>query len=331
MKTGNRKSIRTVISLLLVMLTGCFLWAGVPTLAAGTNNAQNATPIAKNLEYGTYKGIAISGQLSAIDPDGDMLTYEITDMPKRGTVQTEANGSFVYTPNEGKKGRDSFCYVAVDNNGNTSEKATVSIVISKQSTKVSYSDMEGNDAHYSSLVLAENGIIIGEKLGDQYFFHPEDTVTRGEFLAMCLGVTEAETLEGITRTGFYDDENIPNWVKPFVSTALMNGIISGYKNEDGRLVFSSQEPITFAQAAVMLNNILNITDVVSVSAVSAEVCPVWAYQAEVNLTASDIMPVMGLLSYANPVTRADAAEILTAAMTLIEARGGSTSLLSWAR
>jgi hypothetical protein len=43
---------------------------------------------------------------------------------------------------------------------------------------------------------------------------------------MCLGITDTEMLEGITRTGFSDDASIPMWAKPYVSTGLMAGVIT---------------------------------------------------------------------------------------------------------
>ena len=149
--------------------------------------------------------------------------------------------------------------------------------------------MAGNGSYYAALLLAEKGILTGEKLGSSYFFRPEMPVTRGEFLAMCLALSETKTIPGITRTGFYDDASIPQWVKPYVSTALMSGIISGFKNDAGQLVFASQEPVTFLEAAVILNNTLKISDVVSVGVPSQAVCPAWSQQAVTNLAACNVM------------------------------------------
>lgn len=335
MKMLNRTAVRAVIAIVLTVMAGGLLWAGVPALAAESVTtaaaAENAKPIAENLEYTTYRNIAVKGSFSATDPDGDAVTFEVSANPKKGTVKNGNDGSFVYTPNPGKKGRDSFTYVAVDAKGSMSAEATVTIEIKKQSTKVIYSDMEGNDANYASLVLAEKGILTGEKLGNEYFFRPEGTVTRGEFLAMCLAVCETDTLEDITRTGFYDDASIPMWAKPYVSTALMSGIISGYKNDEGRLVFASQEPITYSEAAVILNNVLKITDVVSVSAIDSQTAPVWAYQAAVNLYACDILPRDTANIYDQCITRADAAGMLVKSIELLEARDDGNSLLSWAK
>lgn len=333
MKILKRTSFRAFITLLFMVMAGGLLWTGVPALAAELYGiavvSQNSKPIAKNLEYSTYKGIAVKGQFSASDPDGDSVTFEVTEMPNKGVIHPESDGSFVYTPNDGKNGRDSFSYIAIDTAGNISEKALITLTINKQATKLSYADMAGNCSNYSALVLGEKGILMGEKIGNEYFFRPDSPVTRGEFITMCLTMNNTETLQGITRTGFYDDDTIPMWAKPYVSTALMSGIITGFKNDDGRLVFASQEPVTYAEAAVILNNVLKISDVACVNGVTDEACPVWARQAKENLTACDILPVLGTNAYARSVTRADTANMLVSAMHLLDARDHGSSLLSW--
>ena len=333
MKTINSKSLRAALALVLMLLAGGFLWAGVPALAADDMAAviaQNANPIAENLDFATFRNISIHGQFSATDPEGDAVTFEVADVPKKGSVQAESNGSFIYTPRENKKGQDSFTYIAIDANGNVSNKATVTVSINKQSTKLTYADMTDSSAHYAALVLADKGVLIGEKLGNEYFFRPDSVVTRGEFLSLCLWLSDAEMLEGITRTGFSDDNSIPVWVKPYVSTALMQGIITGFMDDDGRLVFASHEPITFSEAAVVLNKLLDISDVVAVGAMDQTTCPAWSYQAEVNLAACDVMPVMGASCGMN-VTRAEAAVMLVAAIEHMNEHGNSSSLLNWAK
>lgn len=332
MKMGSGKSFRAVLTLVLMLLAAGFLWAGIPALAANDMTeiaGRNMNPIAKDLEYATFRNISIHGRFSAVDPDGDAVTFEVSGVPKKGTVQAEKDGSFIYTPGENKKGRDTFSYHAIDTNGNISNKATVTISINKQSTKIMYADMADNHNHYAALILAEKGILIGEKLGNNYFFRPDNPVTRGEFLAMCLGLSDTEILKGITRTGFSDDSSIPAWTKPYVSTGLMAGIITGYKNDDGQLVFSPQKAITFSEAAVVINNLLEITDVVAVDAMGQTTCPAWSYQAEANLAACNIMPAM-CDDCGRNITRAEAAEMLAAAMEVIKNRNSGSLLMKWA-
>jgi len=296
---------------------------------------KNSAPIAENLKYKTYRGVAVTGKFKAVDPDGDTLTYQITSMPKKGTVEAISADEFVYTPAEGKKGEDKFTYVAVDAQGGLSEEATVEIDIKKQKTKVTYSDMNGSDAHFAALALAENGIFVGQQLGSEYFFCPDETMTRGEFLAMCLAVAGVDTLSGISKTGFADDSDIPMWVKPYVSAGLMNGVIGGYKTENGQIVFNPNAEITFTEAAVLIDRALGLTDVSAVSAMFPDEessVPAWAQSAAANLTACNILPD-GLDAYVNTtVTRADAAKILMSSMEVLEARKeGGGGLLSWAQ
>lgn len=332
MKHRSKKTFRAAVAVISVLLSGCFLLAGMPVLATeqdGQAGTLNESPIAENLSYSTFRNIPVRGFFSAMDPDDDAVTFEIAIMPGKGSVRAEQDGSFVYQPDKNSKGRDTFTYVAIDTAGNISDQAVVTVDIMKQSTKIAYSDMSGNGSYYAALVLAEKNILIGEKLGGEYFFRPDAPVTRGEFLAMCMAANDQKTIRGVTRTGFYDDANIPLWVKPYVTTALMNGFITGYKNHDGQLVFAPLEPISVSEAAVLLDNILNITDVTSVSALSQDVCPAWAYQAAMNLTACKILAPTVTLDSAKTLTRADAAEMLVAALQVTEARPSGNSLLSW--
>ena len=74
--------------------------------------AQGSAPVAENLEITTYRGVSVDGELAAVDPDGDVLTFLITTPPTKGTVEVDETGKFVYTPAEGRRGKDYFGYVA---------------------------------------------------------------------------------------------------------------------------------------------------------------------------------------------------------------------------
>ena len=187
----------------------------VPALALTTPTAEveNAAPIAEDLTLKTYKGVAISSRFAAVDPEGDLVTFQVVDSPARGQVAMDKNdpAAFTYTPYEGKKGRDTFTYVAIDAKGNMSKPATVKVAIQKQATTVSYSDLEGNPAYYAALRLAEAGVYTGRKVGELYCFDPDSTFTRQEFLAMAMTAAGKEPLSGVTLTGFYDDGDISAW------------------------------------------------------------------------------------------------------------------------
>ena len=183
-----------------------------------TARGDQSLPIAENFSLTTYRDVAVSGTFSAVDPEGDPLTFRVTKNPARGAITFAEEGSarFTYTPYENKTGKDSFTYVAEDGEGNVSQPAVVSIKIQKPDTKVTYSDMAGNPAHKAAIALAERDIFVGEQMGETWFFRPEAPVTREEFLAMAMDVVELETLPEATMTGFADDDSISVWAKPAV-------------------------------------------------------------------------------------------------------------------
>jgi hypothetical protein len=331
MENIRKRAVRVAAVALLTAVAA--LGAGIGASAAAQQDArtrrvfENSAPIAENLNYGTFKAVPITGRFSANDPDGDAFTFEITSQPKKGAAISEGDGAFVYSPNDNARGKDSFEYVAVDERGNVSVPATVSITIRKRATKTQYIDMAGHPAQYAALTLADEGVFVGERLGDACFFHPEREVTRGEFLAMCMRLCGEEMIEGVTKTGFFDDDAIPAWVKPYISTGLVVGAISGYKDDDGKLVFAPSRPITMSEAAVVLDNILNVTDVADIGVSAAMSVPAWAAAASANLRACNILPSAALYDASAPVTRAAAAEMLSAASSLLESRDNG-SLLS---
>ena len=80
--------------------------------------AADTAPVAENLELTTFRGTSIGGTLSANAPDGSPLTFRITTEPIKGTVTLTDSGTFVYTPADGKRGRDYFGFRAADSSGN---------------------------------------------------------------------------------------------------------------------------------------------------------------------------------------------------------------------
>ena len=286
---------------------------------------ENQVPVARNMELVTYKNVPITGYFDAVDSDGDPLTFQLTSTPARGSVALAEDGSsrFVYTPYENKTGSDSFTYVAVDTAGNTSPEAKVSLRIEKPDTKVTYADLEGHEAQKAAIRLAEEGIYVGRYVNGRYFFDPDQAVSRAQFLTMAMAATGLEELEDVALTGFSDDASIPAWAKGPVSAALKAGAIQGSRDETGAPVFGAGEAVTRAEAAVILDNLLDVTDVpVEVFSSGAE--GHWAAQAVANLSAS------GVLSgeqgdgaqLSGQLTLAQAAQMLDGALDVMDAREG---------
>ena len=293
--------------------------------------AANEAPIARNMDLSTYRNVAITGYFDAVDGEGDTLTFQLTSTPARGAVELAEDGSarFVYTPYENKTGKDSFTYVALDQAGNTSPEAKVTLCIEKPNTKVTYADLEGSAAHKAAIRLAEEGILVGESHGGRYFFQPEQTVSRAEFLALAMDAAGLEPMEDVTVTGFSDDEAIPTWAKGSVSSALKAGVIQGERAPTGAPVFSAGTDITCGEATVMLDRLLNMADV-PLEAAGLSVQGHWAGQAAANLAASGVLTPDQSTSAAlsEPLTRAAAAELLDGALDVLAAREAH-SWLPW--
>ncbi|MCL2828497.1 MAG: Ig-like domain-containing protein [Oscillospiraceae bacterium] len=112
---------------LLFVLTILLL---IPSALAVEMATENQAPIAEALELTTYRDIALAGMLIATDPEGDLFEYQIVRSPKKGQLELDSpTGLFTYTPLEGKRGRDTFTYVAIDAVGNISDETAVTIRI----------------------------------------------------------------------------------------------------------------------------------------------------------------------------------------------------------
>jgi|GEM_PF-2265567 len=96
----------------------------------------NEAPVANDSSFSTLEDIAYIGQLSATDPDADTLSYILVSDAGKGTVTIDdaQTGAFTYTPDNGKKGTDSFTFKVNDGNLD-SANATVSITVYNAKTK----------------------------------------------------------------------------------------------------------------------------------------------------------------------------------------------------
>lgn len=282
-----------------------------------TRNNSEATPtpggmapVAENQEIETYRGVSVGGRVSATDPEGGVLFYELTTEPMKGMVELSADGHFVYTPAEGKRGKDYFGFRATDEQGNVSQEGTVIIQLLRQRSKVCYSDLAGEECAYSATLLAEKDIFIGEQVGSDYVFHPQQNVSRGEFLSMCMVLADEDILSGTLSTGFLDDEQIDAWLKPYVSTALMEGHIQGL-SVNGGANFESSSDIRLQDACSILNSVLGVTNVANLGLDEES-------QAVSNLIACGVLGEYDSLD--TPLTRAQAASMLANALNILEQR-----------
>lgn len=223
-------------------------------LVISIRGRRNEPPKAENSKLETYKNLPNEGLLCVTDPEGDAMTFTLTRIPRRGNVILRDDGSFLYTPKKNKVGTDSFAYTATDSAGNVSREATVTIDILKPTDDRQYADTTASGCRFEAEWLRNAGIFTGETVNGQFCFSPDETVTRGQFLAMLMQVLDLPVDRSITVTGFLDES--PQWLRPYLAAALRSGIISGYPAEGG-VEFRANQAISADEAAMMVNRALD--------------------------------------------------------------------------
>ena len=202
------------------------------------------------------------------------------------------------------------------------------MTIERSRSGVTYADTDASTAA-AAQYLAEQGIFTGAKIGENWYFEPDRTVSREEFLAMVMETSGAEVTD-VTMTGFQDDAAIPTWAKGYAAAGVADGIIKG-KTSAGGAVFSGASPISYSEAATVLNRVLNRGDIeLEVWYADREAVPSWAAQAVGNMEALNVLNTgsFGSSALEEPVTRGAAAQMLTATSTLLQGEK-SDGILGW--
>ena len=266
------------------------------TMAVEVRGRTDEAPVAEDSAMETYRNLPNEAMLKVKDPEGQPMTYTLIRAPKRGDVVIREDGSFIYTPKSNKVGIDSFTYTATDPKGNVSREAKVTVTVIKPSEAKQYLDTAGNSCRFAAEWMKNTGIFVGESFNGNGCFQPGKQVSRGDFLTMLVGVLEIP-LEDAEITGFTDD--CAPWLEPYLAAAMRSGLTVGWPEGD---VFDTEAPITGAEAAVMLQNAL---DLPVVAAETAEAVPAWAAGAVSALAEYEIN-----LNPAAVLTRADAAQVI---------------------
>jgi VCBS repeat-containing protein len=89
----------------------------------------NTVPVAQSKTYNGAEDAVLSDSLVASVNDGDALEYAKASDPLSGSLSVATDGTFTYTPNVNFNGRDSFTFVASDDQS-VSNIATVTLNIS---------------------------------------------------------------------------------------------------------------------------------------------------------------------------------------------------------
>lgn len=226
--------------------------SGEATRTFAIRSRENKAPVAEDAAFETYKNLEVCGQLRVHDPEGQMLQFNVTRPPKRGTIEIREDGSFTYTPKKNKVGVDSFTFTASDPAGKLSRETTVTVTILKPTEARQYCDTMGKSCRFAAEWMKNTGIFVGESLGDNPCFSPDRLVTRGEFLTMLVKTMELPTDADVSQTGYTD---APDWLKPYLAAALRSGMIAALPAQD---TFGAEMPVTAEEAASLLCTALRL-------------------------------------------------------------------------
>ena len=269
---------------------------------------EDLAPAAEDFALETYKNLPIEGALKVRDPEGGAMTFAVTRQPRRGSVTVSDDGTFVYTPKKNKVGVDSFRYTATDASGNVSREATVTVTILKP-TAAQYTDTVGESCRFAAEWMKNTGIFVGEQVAENLCFQPDKQVSRGEFITMLVRALDIPGEDSLADAGLAD---APRWMKPYLAAAVRSGLTAGLPREGE---FSCDGPITGAEAAVLIQNALDLT--ARELAAEEEELPAWAADAITTLSSYGIRLAAG-----EALTRADAAQVLYRAFCLMDEAPG---------
>ncbi len=265
------------------------------------------------LSASTHQTVTTYGKVSAYDPDGDDIRYEIVTYAKSGTLSLDAKtGNYSYTPSGAFFGEDSFEYVAVDKYGNYSGSRKVTLTVEKLKAETVYCDMDGHRSHHAALTMTEKGIMSGTAIGENTYFMPDKSVSRVDFLVMLMHAIGENEVEAALDTGFDDDGEIPASMKGYVKKAREMGLVLGSVNERGEHLFEPDRAITRAEAALIVSKLVDgaVPTVKPTFADKSEI-PTWAHDAIYILNDLGILTgENGNISPKSSLTRAQTAQML---------------------
>ncbi|NUU73932.1 Ig-like domain-containing protein [Paenibacillus xylanilyticus] len=90
---------------------------GLNDIALVTVTVVGDVPVAPPVNVATIAGQSVSGVIDATDPAGLPLTFSLGASPSNGTVILNPDGTFIYTPNPGFVGSDTFTVVVTNSAG----------------------------------------------------------------------------------------------------------------------------------------------------------------------------------------------------------------------
>ncbi|KWU60944.1 tandem-95 repeat protein [Priestia megaterium] len=219
----------------------------------------------------TNEDTAVSSQITAFDPDGEVLTYSLQDPPTNGVAVVNPDGTFTYTPNGNYNGPDTFTVLISDPSGAfivTSVFVTVTpvndvpvvpnyeFVINEDtslSSQVAATDVDGNPLTYGLLTGPANGTVVVNPDG-AYTYTPNENYNGVDSFSVVVSDGQGGTAVSTITITILPVNDPP--VGPVVVTLITNedtavsSQITAFDPDGEVLTYSLQDPPTNGVAVV---------------------------------------------------------------------------------
>lgn len=214
----------------------------------------NLPPAVTDKSISTVAGITCNDDLEIFEPNGDSYTINVITYPRNGFITVNKDGSITYCPEADFSGRDTLVYTVTDRFGAVSETATLAVNVDKNESGIYFADMKDNSNHLYAHRMCQNNTMVYRCENGEYYFDPEKTVSKIEFLVMMMSVTKQDAdIVAVADSAVSDDTGLSSGLKGYLSAASEKGLI---KLVDG--AFSPKDDITVADAAYMIAAALDL-------------------------------------------------------------------------
>lgn len=189
-----------------------------------------------------------------------------------------------------------------------------SVQLPGSSSDVPFADMAGHWALPYTIRLNELDIITGMRAGDEVYFHPNRSITRGDFALMTarwMGL-DLDSYASVSLP-YADAVAIPRWDLNAVKALHSLGVMQGSKGSDGKLRANAKSSITRAEAMTILGRTqAKGYGEASLSVFSdAKSVPAWAKPHVASLVGQEVVGGSnGQLRPGSAISRAEVAKIL---------------------
>lgn len=194
-----------------------------------------------------------------------------------------------------------------------------------------YEDMLSHWGAYSAGMLASRGYIIGEDYGNRFYFHPDETINRFEFILMVNAIFGVRPKDSLADNPF-SDKNIPAYVMRTGIAAYEYQIISGNREKNGKIYLRPFNAITRAEAITILDYALQL-DAYGVSETTFKdraSVPEWAVQSVRNLEAYGVIQGYedNTIRPNQNITRAQAAEMVWQVLKFLDMKRNTNAVFN---